>query len=350
MRRLLLVALFLGGCRLSDRFLGGATDGGADMTGAAPLDFALSTSTDLAQPVAGPDLAQPACATINVSTLSGNATAGFMDGAGTAAEFNRPEGIAVDQTTGNLFVADAGNMRIRQVLADGTTSTYAGPTGLLAPVRLVYVSLDIYTADASNDGLFQISQTGMPQRATSLGGIQTVAATSNNSLYIADIQQIYKFTSTTQVFSGTSTGGFQDGAATVAQFGNIQDLAFDSSGKLYVADTGNHRVRVVATDGSVNTLAGSTLGQVDGPGATAQFTGPTGLTIDNQKHVIYVTDGSAIRTVAMDGTTGTLVGSTAGFADGSGCVAKFTTLRGIVLFGGVLYASDLNRIRKIVLP
>jgi sugar lactone lactonase YvrE len=352
MRRLLLLALLLGGCRLGDRFHGGATDGGPDLSGAGPVDFALSTSTDLAQPVAGPDLAQPACAAITVSTLSGNATAGLMDGASTVAEFNRPEGITVDPTSGDLYVADFTNARVRKVLADGTTSSFAVSTGtnLDSPLRIVYVAQNLFVADSTGDGLIEVTPSGGVSRAISLGGIQTVAAMADNSLFVGDTSQIYKYGSTPVHYSGTTTGGFHDGASTVAQFANISDLVFDATGKLYVADAGNFRVRVVASDGSATTLAGSTMGHTDGPGTTAQLAGPTGLAIDNTQHLIYVADGTTIRVIAADGTTSTLVGSTAGFMDGSGCVAKFTTLRGIALFGGALYASDLNRIRKIVLP
>jgi sugar lactone lactonase YvrE len=352
MKRLLWLVLLVGGCRLSDRFHGGSAPdlGAADMTITAGLDLAAA---DLSQAASGPDLAPPACTGITVSTLTGTGVAGFMDGAGTVAEFNRAEGITVDPTTGNLFIADANNGRVRKVLSDGTTSTFAITNGsnlLVNPLRLVYVAQNLFVVDSAGDGLMEVTSTGAVFREISLGGIQTVAAMADGSLFIGDGQQIYKYGSTPVHYSGTSTPGFLDGASTVAQFGNIGDLAFDSSGKLYVADGGNFRIRVVASDGSVTTLAGSTVGSADGPGATAQFAGPTGLALDDQQHLIYVADGTTIRVVAADGTTSTLVGSTSGFVDGSGCVAKFGALHGIALFAGSLYAVDLNRIRKIVLP
>ena len=110
-------------------------------------------------------------------------------------------------------------------------------------------------------------------------------------------------------------------------------------------------MRRIAADGSVTTLAGSaTQGQVDGTGAAAQFGTLNGITVDNAQHLLYVTDGSRIRRITMAGDVTTIVGTVSGFVDGNGCVAKFGALKGIVFFAGSLYAVDVERVRKIVLP
>lgn len=150
-------------------------------------------------------------------------------------------------------------------------------------------------------------------------------------------------------FSGMGPG-FMDGSATTAKFGNVPDLVFDSTGILWVADAGNFRVRRVAADGSVTTVAGSTQGSVDGAGSAAKFNALGGITLDNTAKILYVTDGTTIRSVSEAGDVTTLVGSTSGFVDGNGCVAKFGALKGITYFAGALYAVDVERIRKIVLP
>ena len=94
----------------------------------------------------------------------------------------------------------------------------------------------------------------------------------------------------------------------------------------------------------------SVQGHADGVGASARFAGPTGLTVDNQQHIVYVADGTTIRAVAADGTVTTVVGSKAGLVDGDGCAARFGALQGITYFAGALYAVDINRIRKVTLP
>ena len=150
-------------------------------------------------------------------------------------------------------------------------------------------------------------------------------------------------------FSGSDCG-FQDGIAASAKYSSISDIAFDDSGNMYVADPANFRIRKVASDGSASTLAGSVQGHADGVGANARFAGPTGLTVDNQQHIVYVADGTTIRAVAADGNVTTVVGSKAGLVDGDGCAARFGALKGITYFAGALYAVDINRIRKVTLP
>jgi hypothetical protein len=122
---------------------------------------------------------------------------------------------------------------------------------------------------------------------------------------------------------------------------------FDAT-TMYVADTGNFRIRAVnLIDGSVTTLAGSTKGQVDGTGAAAQFS--LRVTVDPRR------TSSTLPTRRdpghpQTGVVTTLTGTTAGFDDGTGCTAKFGELRGIAYYAGALFAVDVNRVRKVKLP
>ncbi|MBX3252455.1 MAG: hypothetical protein KF901_35100, partial [Myxococcales bacterium] len=92
-----------------------------------------------------------------------------------------------------------------------------------------------------------------------------------------------------------------------------------------------------------------TAGHVDGTGAAARFEGPHAFALDQTTHLIYVADGATIRVVTPAGAVSTLVGSSAAYADGDGCTAKFINVKGIAKFANELYVLDVNRIRKIVM-
>ncbi|HEX6837488.1 MAG TPA: hypothetical protein VF334_13000 [Polyangia bacterium] len=298
----------------------------------------------------GPDLSMPACSRITVSTLAGTGASGHMDGAGNVAQFQMLEGITVDPN-GTLWLAEAAN--VRKVLADGTTSTFA--TGFSQARRIARSNVgDFDVADSTNDMLKHVTSTGTVSTDFALGGIVTVAdSPTDGTSYVWDTQTSNLSTTNASnmvvTFSGSGPG-FMDGAAGAAKFGNVPDLVFDASGILWVADAGNFRIRRVASDGSVTTLAGSTQGSVDGTGSAAQFNALLGITVDNATHNLYVTDGTTIRVVTPAGAVSTLVGTTSGFVDGDGCVARFGALKGITYFAGALYAVDVERVRKIVLP
>src|SRR2546428_1071351 len=110
--------------------------------------------------------------------------------------------------------------------------------------------------------------------------------------------------------AGDGTAGFADGAGSSARFDNPQGVAVDASGMIYVADTGNNRIRRIAVDGPVSTLAGSaTPGFQDGAGAQARFNAPRGLALDNQGNA-YVADSgnSSVRAITPSGNVSTVAG------------------------------------------
>ncbi|MEP7123366.1 MAG: hypothetical protein ABJE95_20740 [Byssovorax sp.] len=287
-----------------------------------------------------------------MTTLAGTGLPGFVEGAGASAQFDTPEGITVDPQ-GNLYVADGGNARVRKVLADGTTSTFSGPTGFLSPRRIArHTDGNYYMVDPTGDALEHITPAGVATMVVGLGGIVSVGISPTGSIYVGETQSctLGLVTGNTSNFFSGSACGFNDGTATSAKYGLISDIAFDTTGDMYVADTTNYRVRKVASDGSAATFAGSVQGHVDGIGGMAQFEGPTGLTLDPQQHILYVADSTRIRAVDASGNVTTVVGSTSGLVDGNGCEAKFGALQGITYFAGALYAVDINRIRKVTLP
>ena len=175
----------------------------------------------------------------NVNTIAGNGLLSRSGdgGAATSAQLNTPLGVAVD-AAGNLYIADTANNMVRRVDSKGVISTFAG-TG---------------TAGSSGDGSAATS--------AQLNGPQGLAVDSAGNLYIADTQnhRVRKVTGgTISTVAGSGTAGFagDGGAAGSAQLNLPFGVAVDTAGNLYIAEFGNNRVRKVATNGNISTLAGN---------------------------------------------------------------------------------------------
>ncbi len=266
--------------------------------------------------------------TATLVTFAGAATAGFVDGAPADARFNAAFGLALTKS-GGTYVSDAGGNRIRLVSANGTTSTVAG-TGIAGFL----------------DGAATTAQFNNPTR---------MVLNAQGDLLIADgvNNRIRKLSGTTvSTVAGSGTAGFLDGAGSSAQFNSPFGLALLGSGVLYVADSGNHRIRTVAANGTVGTLAGSsTAGNADGSTASATFNSPRGL-CQASNGTLYVVDtlNHNVRRI-LGGQVSTLAGSgTAGSADGTGTAASFNQPRDCTVDpSGNVYVTDTfnNRLRRI---
>lgn len=184
-----------------------------------------------------------------------------------------------------------------------------------------------------------------------------VAVATDGTVYVADAgdsNRIRKITpdGTVATFAGGSEG-FSDGLTTSASFNTPSGLALDANGNLYVADTGNNRIRKITPEGQVSTVAGDgTAGHLDGPASQAQFNGPIGITVDARGN-IYVADAynDRIRLITNDSQVSTVAGKgTPGYADGDRNAALFDTPCGIVAASdGSLIVADTgnDRLRKI---
>ncbi|MFO0578450.1 MAG: hypothetical protein U1A78_30975 [Polyangia bacterium] len=324
--------------------LRGSTDG----TGAAArFDYPTSVAADGAGSLYVADTENPTIrkvvlSTGAVTTLVGSAgQSGSTDGTGAAARFNSPQGVAADGP-GSLYVADYGNHTIRKVvLSTGEVTTLAGSAGMRGSTdgaggaaRFSYprgVAADgagfLYVADLRNHTIrlstgavtTLAGSAGLPGSTDGTGDAarfsspQGVATDGAGSLYVAD----YENHTIRKVVLGT--GAVTTLAGYVGQRRwqySPQGVAADGAGSLYVADTENRTIRkVVLSTGAVTTLAGSAgqPGSTDGTGAAARFSSPYGVAADGAGS-LYVADygNHTIRKIALANAAVTTVAGTAG--------------------------------------
>ena len=186
-----------------------------------------------------------------------------------------------------------------------------------------------------------------------------VAIAADGSILVADagdsprIRRIAPDGTVSTVAGGER--GFADGTAGAARFDAPSGLAIDAAGTIYVADTGNNAIRRITSDGMVSTIAGAgTAGYRDGPAAQAQFNGPVGVAVDAAGRILVAdTYNDRIRMIAPDGTVATLAGSgIAGATDGAALDAEFNTPCGVAIdgTGGVLVADTGNMVLRLISP
>ena len=292
-----------------------------------------------------------------VTTLAGSGVTGTQDGTGTAATFAMPAGIAV-APDGTVYVSDYGSSRIRKIAPNGTVTTLAGgavvgipkdgagtaavfnqPTGLaLGPDGSIYV------ADTLNSAVRKITPSGY---VTTLAGGKAqgyldgtgtnaklgfpagIAVDAGNNVYITEIYnnriRMISPAGAVTTIAGDGYGGGKPGSGHLVD-GNGQSAAFDSalgiavdkSGIFYVADTYNQCIRRMTSGGDVSVFAGSsTPGTKDGTGKAAAFSKPSGVALDSQGN-LFVADqfNNSIRKITPAGVVTTFAGGgAAGWVD-----------------------------------
>jgi len=279
-----------------------------------------------------------------IATYAGTGVMGSGgDGmAATSAQLNNPQGVAVD-ASGNVFIADTNNYKVRLVTkATGTITTYAG-TG---------------TAGMSSDG--------MPATSTSLPyNTRALAVDSSGNLYIADsmyykVRMVTRSTGIMTTFAGTGTSGSSSdgGLASMASLMSPNALAVDASDNVYIAE--NSRVRVVArSSATITTIAGTGMygGSGDGGAATsAMFSSVYGLAADSSGNV-YVADqvNRNIRMVSRStGIVTTIAGTGAygsGGDGGAATSAQLSNVAGVAVdASGNVFITDSNKVREVATP
>ena len=276
-----------------------------------------------------------------ISTVAGNGEVGSSGDGGpaTSASFHDPSGLAVDQA-GNLYIADYGDARVRKVTPDGTISALAG-TG---------------SAGFSGDG-------GPATRAT-LNSPWGLALDAAGDLYIADWGnnrvRMVSTSGTISTVAGTGVAGFSGdgGLATSARLSSgVEGIDVDSAGNLYIADSGNNRIRRVTPAGIISTVAGGVLVGFSGDGGAATNAAlnlPLFVASDAGGN-LYVADflNSRIRRIGPTGNIRTVAGNGLGLAAGDGGPATSASLHEssyvAVDSGGNLYIADAlgQRVRKV---
>lgn len=318
-----------------------------------------------------------------VTTIAGDGTASFLDGAGLYAKFNAPHGLAVD-AQGNIFVADHQNHRIRKISPAGGVSTFAGNgnatfadgTGTSAMFNrpngmAIDAAGNLFVADQMNHRVRKVTPAGVVSTLAGNGaasfaegnGVQAmfntptgVAVDVAGNVFVADYMnnRIRKIATNGDVttFAGNGGTGFADGQGTAAMINGPHGIATDPAGNVYVAEGWGARIRKISAAGLVSTLAGNgATGFADGIGTNTMMNYPHGILVDSQGNIIFVDRGNArIRKLFPDGTLVTLAGAGTGYADGTGTTALFSTPTGIALDAkGNLYVGDSvnQRIRRM---
>ena len=270
-----------------------------------------------------------------ITTFAGTiGQTGTADGNGTAARFNDPSGVAA-AADGTLVVADKANGTIRLISPVGVVSTLAGSTTLRGNV------------DGTGTG-------------ATFSSPLAVTRDSSGTYYVADAMNhtIRKITSAgvvTTLAGAAGQAGSNDGTGSSARFNNPSGIDVDSAGNVFVADTTNNLIRKVTPAGTVTTIAGlvGVSGTSDGDGSNALFNQPGGLALDSSGNV-YVADtgNSTIRRISSAGAVVTVAGLSgiAGHKDGVGIQAWFNQPRDVAVSPtGYLYVADTGNasIRRI---
>jgi sugar lactone lactonase YvrE len=269
------------------------------------------------------------------------------------SQLNSPSGLALD-SVGNLYIADTGNNRICIVDTSGNFSTYAGSSTGVAG----------YLDSGSANALFN-SPTSI---AVDKFGRIFVADTGNNAIRVIEKQNQYDSSRNiieVHKLVGTLVGrGSTIVSSAIGQTNTLngpRGVALDSTGSVYVADTGNHRICKVTSGGELKTLAGSTTlggsltylsGFLDGQGTNSAFNSPTGLAVDIIGNIFVADTGNnVIRRVTQAGNVSTVAGSGQPFfKEGRRQQASFKAPVGITVdLQNILYISDTgnNMIRRI---
>lgn len=238
--------------------------------------------------------------------VAGTGEAGFSgdNGQALSARLSAPQGVAAGPG-GAVYIADTNSHRVRRVEANGVIRTVAGTgvAGNSLDARLaVQAGINAPTGiavDAAGDVWFADTGNHMIRRLTTSGMLLPLA--------------------------GNGLSGFRgDGAAaTAAQLSAPRGIAFDRDGGLLIADSGNHRIRKISASGLITTIAGTGTAGFSGDGAAARsaaLSAPSGVAVDSSG-LIYIADSGnqRLRRIALDGTITTIAGSgVRGFAGDQG--------------------------------
>ncbi len=369
----------------------GGTSGSADGTGSAARFYAIrGIGIDTAGNLYVADTGNctirkvtPAGVVTTVAGLAGSS--GSTEGTGSAARFYNPEDVTAD-ASGNLYVADAGNDKIRKITAGGVVTTLAGGRGsadgtgtagkFYSPSRIAADSSgNLYVADTYNYTIRKVTAAGVVTTLAGTAGLRgSVDATgsaarfsgvygvavSGSTVYVSDtnnhaVRRITTAGVVTTLAGVTGSYGTADGAVAAGRFSSPSDLARTPSGDFLTVDYDSHTLRRISPGGAVTTVAGlaGTPGNANGTGSVARFNIPLGVAVDvNGDYIVADTGNHTIRRVTPSGVVTLLAGvsGSGGHVDGPAATAKFSNPEGVAVdSAGIIYVTSGNRIRRIAL-
>jgi sugar lactone lactonase YvrE len=275
-----------------------------------------------------------------LTIVAGNGSQGFSgDGsAATNAQLNSPQGIAIGPD-GTLYIADTANQRIRAVL-NGQITTLAG------------------------NGTSGFAGDAGPAIAAELNSPTALAVDATGALLVCDsanhrIRRIAGGTITTIAGNGTQ-GFFGDGAAaTAAELDTPSGVAVGPDGRIYIADSHNDRIRAIALDGTISTVAGSGIRGYSGdgkPATAAALSLPRGLFVTSSGTLLFAdSNNQRLRSVDTNGIINTIAGSGvqgSSIDANAAAVAALDTPRGVAIstFGSPVFADAHNSQVRETLP
>lgn len=312
-----------------------------------------------------------------ISTVAGNGTGGYSgDGkAATSAELLNPSGVAVD-SSGNLFIADTSNHVIREVTTNGNISTvagnntggYSGDGGAATAAELEFptgVAVDssghIFIADAGNNVIREVSGgtittiVGRGATPQQLNDPESVLLDASGNLYISDQSgfRILKYSAgTVTIIAGNGNIGSSgdNGLAVNASLDEPSGIALDAQGYLYICDTDNSKIRKVSPSGVITTIAG--LGSPGfygdgGPASGSLLYFPRGIAVDKSGNV-YISNTGNDRIRTLQSQTPSI--ASGGVVNAASFAAQLSPGALATIFGTNFTGTGVDAIASLPLP
>jgi sugar lactone lactonase YvrE len=274
-----------------------------------------------------------------LTVVAGDGVQGFAGdgGAATAAELNGPQAVAVG-LDGTLYIADTGNARVRAVSASGMIATVAG------------------------NGVVGFAGDGGAATTAEFRGVVAIAVDASGALLICDSgnQRVRRVSGgVIATIAGNGVQGFagDGGAATAVELDSPAGVAVGSDGRIFVADSHNNRIRVIATDGTVATFAGTGVAGFAGDGGAAtaaRLALPRGLVVAPDGGLIFAdSNNQRIRRIDAAGVITSLAGAGVQGRASDGTVATGAALnspRGVAVssFGAAVFAEAPNKLLRVL--